>query len=326
MQNDTYLGAVDNQTPEQKQRNYSFSEVCTAPAPVVWLEKDQDKWRKMPVIRDQDGSGTCVCMTYATELSIIFEQKYGVWVDFTSAFPYQQRSQPMISGCNSTDVFSIFPKIGNVFEKDMPSQKMSDAQVMAVKKEKYFDDLAKVFSVKRIALPLDFETVASTIQATSKGVMVWFKFHPEEWTDKPTVGIRPPTSGHSVTAIDFFLIGGKKYLLIVDSWGKNYAIKGYRLISEEYFNARCFLASYLMTFQVQDNNIIPERPHFDGSIVSAQKCFKWEGLFPGNVPEIENWGNITRKACIDFQKRYNIEPAEGNFGPITQKQLKKLYP
>lgn len=34
----------------------------------------------------------------------------------------------------------------------------------------------------------------------------------------------------------------------------------------------------------------------------------------------------TKTACIAFQKRYNIEPAEGNFGPLTKKQLKKLYP
>lgn len=321
-----YLGAIDNQEPVAKQKNYKFNEVVTAVAPVVWLEKTSDQWRKMPVIRDQDGSGQCVCMTLATEMSIIFQEKYGVWVDFSSSFPYQQRTQPMISGCNSTDIYSIFPKIGNVFEKDMPSQNMSDAEAMLVKKEKYFDDYAKVWSIKRIELPIDFETVASTIQATGKGVMVWFKFHPSEWTDKPTIGTKPPISGHSVTAIDYFLQNGKKYLLIVDSWGKNYAIKGYRLISEEYFNARCFLASYLMTFQIQDNSIIPERPKFDGSIVSAQKCFKWEGLFPKNVPEIENWGNITRTACIAFQKRYDIEPAEGNFGPLTKKQLKKLYP
>jgi hypothetical protein len=326
MKEQIYLGAIDNQSVEQKERNYKLEEVVTASTPVIWLEKTQDQWKKLPAIRDQDGSGQCVAMTLATEMSIIFEQKYGTWIDFSSSFPYQQRTQPMVSGCNSTDIFSVFPKIGNVFEKDMPSQKMSDAQAMAVKKEKYFDDLAKTYCVKRIELPLDFEEVASTIQATGKGVMVWFKFHPSEWTDKPTIGTKPWTSGHSVTAIDYFLYNNKKYLLIVDSWGKNYAIQGYRLISEEYFNARCFLASYLMTFKPQDNSTVQERPKFDGSIISAQKCFKWEGLMAGNIPEIKNWGNITRTACIAFQKRYNIEPAEGNFGPLTKKQLTKLYP
>lgn len=319
-----YNGAIDNQTPEQKAKNYSISEVCTGPAPVVWQEKTLEQCVKYP-IRDQNGSGTCVCMTYATELGIIFQQKYGVWIDFTSAFPYQKRSEPTISGCNSIDIYSIFPKIGNLYETFMPSQHLSDAQVMAVKKEPYFDDLAKTYTVKRISMPIDFETVASTIQATGKGVMVWFKFSNSEWTDIPQLSDKPITSGHSVTAVDFLLKDGKKYLVIQDSWGLAYAMKGYRLISEEYFNARCFQVSYLMTFQVQNNETVIERPKFDGSIISAQKCFKWEGLFPGNVMEIENWGNITRTACIAFQKRYGIEPSLGNFGPITKAKLKQLY-
>ena len=267
----------------------------------------------------------CVAQTYATELGIIFKEKYGVWIDFSSAFPYQARQNPNISGCNSTDIYSIFPKIGNVFESFMPSQFMSDEQVMAVKKEPYFNDLAKVYKIARISLPLDFETVASTIQATGKGVMVWFKFHPKEWTNEPFISDKPYTSGHSVTAVDFVLKKGKKYLVIQDSWGLKYADQGLRLISEEYFNARCFLASYLKVFEIQDNNTVPERPKFDGSIISAQRCFKWDGLMAGNIPEIENWGPITRTACIAFQKRYGIEPALGNFGPITKSKLKQIY-
>lgn len=321
MENEIYLGAIDNQDEVAKAKNYKLNEVVTVPTPVIWLEKTQEQWRKIPTVRSQDGSGQCVVMTYATELSILFEKKYGVWVDFSSSFPYQQRTQPMISGCNSTDVYSVFPKLGDVFEKDMPSQNMSDDQAMAVKKEKYFDDMAKLWKVMRIELPLDFETVASTIQSTGRAVMIWVHFHPQEWTDKPTVGTKPPTSGHSITAIDYFLQDGKKYLLILDSWGKNYAIDGYRLISEEYFNARCFLASYLKTFETQNNEALPERPKFDGSIVSFQRCMKFLGYFPANVPEIENFGAISRSACVKYQLARGILPALGNFGPITRGAL-----
>ena len=321
---DNYNGAIDTQTEEQKAKNYQFSEVVTAPAPVVWTEKPQDSWRKF-TIRDQDGSGQCVVMTYATELGIVARQKYHVWLDFSSSFPYQQRKYPTISGCTSEDIYSIFPKIGNVFEKDMPSQFMSDAQAMAVEKAPYFADMAKVFPAKRIQLPIDFETVASTIQETGKGVMVWFHFSREEWTDIPQVLPQPTTSGHSVTAVDFTLKDGKKYLVIQDSWGLAYAMNGLRLISEEYFYKRCFLASYLLNFQMAENTL-PTKPIFDGSIMSAQRCFKWEGLFPLNVSEVENWGNVTRTACIAFQKRYNITPTFGNFGNITKAKLSELYP
>jgi hypothetical protein len=315
----SYNGCLDTQTSEQKLKNYKFSEFVTAPQPVKWEERS---YRTLPVIRDQDGSGQCVCMTYATELGIIFQQKYGVWMDFSSSFPYQARTNPNVSGCNSVDVFDVFPKIGNVFEKDMPSQKMTDTQAMAVKKLAYFDDLAKIYKVKRIGLPLDFETIASTIQATGKGVMVWFKFSTGEWTDIPTLSDKPITSGHSVTAIDFILKNGKKYLVIQDSWGLQYAIKGYRLISEEYFNARCFLAGYLMNFDFTQPDV---RPKFDGSVYSLQDCLKYERLFPSNVPSSGVLGTVTKNALIDFQKRYNIVPAYGNFGTITKSKLFEVY-
>jgi hypothetical protein len=321
---DKYQGVIDNQTEEQKAKNYLQSEVVASIAPVVWLEKTQENWRHFP-IRDQDGSFTCVCQCYATMLGIIFQQKYGVWIDFSASFPYQQRSNKDISGCSSVDIFSNFPKLGNVYESLMTSQFMSEEQIMSAKRENYYADLAKVYQIKRIALPIDFETVASTIQATGKGVDIWVKFSGPEWTDKPQVLDQPTTSGHSICAVDYVLVDGKKYLVIDDSWGLAFAIKGQRLISEEYFNTRCFQASYLMTFQVQNNDTVAFRPVFDGSIVSAQKCFKWEGLFPANVAEVENWGNITRTACIAFQKRFNITPALGNFGPITQAKLKELY-
>ena len=320
---DNYLGAIDTQSEEQKARNYQQSEFVTAPAPVNWTEKPQYDWRKYTV-RDQDGSGTCVTQTYATELGILTAQKYGVFLDFSAAFPYQFRKYPTSSGCTSEDIYSIFPKIGDVFEKDMPSQLLNDEGVMNVPRPNYFVDMARVFPAKRISLPIDFETVASTIQQTGKGVMVWFKFSRGEWTNIPQVLPVPTTSGHSVTAVDWTLKDGKKYLVIQDSWGLAQAMAGHRLISEEYFNTRCFLASYLMNFQLAEAAIT--RPHFNGSIISAQECFKWEGLFPLNVDTVENWGNITRTACIAFQKRYNIQPTLGNFGPLTQQKLYELFP
>jgi len=320
MKEEIYLGAIDTQTEEQKTKNFQLSEVVTSPAPVSWIEKKREDYISYP-IRNQDGSGTCVVQTYATELGILFKNKYGVWMDFSSAFPYQQRKYPEQSGCTSEDIYEIFPKIGNVYEQFMPSQNLDDAGVMAVKRENYFADLAKTYKVMRIALPIDFETVASTLQATGKGVMVWFRFSHPEWTDIPQVLPQPTTSGHSVCAVDWTLKDGKKYLVIQDSWGLEYADKGLRLISEEYFNARCFLASYLKTFEIQDNNTVIERPKFDGSIISFQKCMKWLGYFPENVAEVESFGNISRSACVKYQISRGITPTLGNLGPITRSRL-----
>jgi hypothetical protein len=316
-----YLGCIDSQTKEQKERNYKLDEVCQSPSVVVWKEKSD--WTRYP-IRNQHTSCQCVAMTLATEMGIIFKQRYGEFIDFSSSFPYQQRTDKSLMGCKSVDVYSNFPKLGDVFENIMPSQNMTEQQAMAVPLKEYYKDLAKPFRVGRIELPIDFETVASTTQATGKGVMLWFRFSHAEWTDIPRVLPQPTTSGHSVTAVDFLLKNGKKYLVIQDSWGLAYAMNGYRLISEEYFRARCFLASYLKTFEKLDITQAT-RPKFDGTIISLQKCLKWEGLFPANVQEVENYGNITKQAVIAFQKRYGITPTLGVFGPKTKAKLTGLY-
>ena len=315
-----YQGAIDNQTEEQKAKNYKLAEVCATPAEVVWVEKPIGTYYP---VRNQDGSSTCVCQTYATELGILFKQKYGEFYDFSSSFPYQQRGGEY-GGCTSSDIYSIFPRIGNVYESFMPSQNMNESDVMKVEMKKWYKDLAKVYKVARIELPIDFETVASTIQATGKGVMIWFRFSHAEWTDIPQVLDQPTTSGHSVTTVDYLLKDGKKYLVIQDSWSVGYGIGGYRLISEEYFKARCFLTSYLKTFEILDPATV-EKPVYNGTIISLQKCLKYEGLFPSNISETENYGPITKKAVIEFQLRYNIKPALGVFGPLTSAKILSIY-
>ena len=321
---DIYIGCIDNQTEEQKSKNIKQSEIVAAVAPAFFPEKKPENFIRYP-IRSQGSSGRCVVFTYAKELSIWFQQKYGVWVDFSTCFPYQLRNNPDVSGCSSIDIYSVFPKIGNIFESFMPGDGLGDTESMLVTMPPYAKDLAKMVEVKRIELPLDFDTVASTIQRTGKGVMIWLKFNKEEWRDIPIVSQQPYTSGHSIIAIDAVTYNGVEYLVCDESWGLGYSMNGQRLISREYFNFRCFLASYLVGFQFGLGEE-GDKPRFDGSIVSAQKCFKFLGYFPLNVQEVENWGTVTRQACIKFQKANAIFPQEGNFGPLTKEKLYQLFP
>jgi len=315
-----YNGCRDTQTEEQKSLNYKLAEVCSSPQAVNWIEKSNYKSYQ---IRDQDGSSQCVTMTLATEMGIIALQKYGTFIDFSSCFPYQQRKYPQYGGCTSEDLFEVFPKLGNILEILMPSQKIGESACMKVPKLSYFDDLAKTFKIKRIALPIDFETVASTVQATKKGVSIWVRFDHSEWTDKPQVLVENPEGGHSVTVVDFTLIGGKKYLVIQDSWGLNYAVKGLRFISEEYFKARCYQASYLLSFLMQTEQ--GTRPtYINKSVSSAKDCLKWEGLFPSNVESNEVADNIYKTAIKAFQKRFKLV-SDGIVGPITRQKLSELY-
>jgi hypothetical protein len=125
--------------------------------------------------------------------------------------------------------------------------------------------------------------------------------------------------------VDYVLKDNKKYLVIQDSWGLAYADQGLRLISEEYFYERCYQSSYLMSFKTQDTETVFERPKFDGTIISFQKCMQWLGFFPGNITPIENFGAISRSACIKYQLARGITPALGNLGPITSARLAEEF-
>ena len=312
-----YKGCIDNQNVAEKAKNYKFAEICSSISPVEWLEKTD--WISYTP-RNQNGSLTCVVQTYATEMGIIAKQKYGEWIDFSASFPYQQKESIAYGGCSSTDIYKIFPKLGNIMEVIMPSQNMHEAEVLAVPRKKYYDDLAMPFKIPRIELPVDFESLCSTLQVTGKGIMIWFHIGAGEWGLEPVFLNNGISSNHSVTLVDFGLRNGKKYMRILDS------VDGvYRWISEEYFNARCFLASYLLVFKKLIVTEDTPKPKFDGSIISLQTCLEYEGLFPTNIPKFENYGNITKKAVIDFQKKYNITPAVGFFGPITRAKISSLY-
>ena len=322
MVNKIYNGAIDNQSESQKARNYKFEEVCAGSATPIFEERPYYNILKQ---RFQNGSGSCVTQTMANEVFKILYQKYGNEVEVSAAYPYQKRNNPNMGGCSSIDIYDIFPKLGNVLECLMPSQNMGDTEMMKIPCLNFMVDLAKLYNFKRIALPLDFDTVVATMQQTGKCVMLWFHFTGKEWyREIPIVLNEYPTGGHSVAGFDGIKENGKDYITIAETYKPETADKnGVRKISREYFNARCFLASYLINFKLETATI--ERPHFDYSIISAQKCFKFEGLFPLNVNEVENWGNITRSACKKFQLRYNIFPALGNFGSITKAKLREVY-
>jgi len=317
----------DTRPQDKKDEDYVQSELVAAISPVVWTKKD--KYRTFPK-RMQDGSGSCVMQSLEKERGIIAEQKYGEFIVFSCNDDYQLRDNTAISGSTFEDLIRATNR-GAVLEVLSPSQSMNDLQMMKVKKLSYSDDVSKIFGAKRITMDLDIDTIASTIENTGKGVGLTVRFGKGEWFYTSMVKELLPesewTSGHRVVAIDYTLDDqGRKCLVIDDSACEDG--HQYRTVPESFLLARTYWKpNYILNFKTYaEMGVIPEKPHFDGSIISAQKCFKFENLFPANTGEVESWGPVTRKACIEFQKRYNIVPALGNFGPITKEKLLELYP
>jgi hypothetical protein len=256
--------ALDTRPDEAKEKDMSQVETVSAAAPVQWVEKKPSEWRNFTK-QDQDGSGSCVMQTVRKLAQILLWLKEKTKVEFSAAF-YQLRSNRPDGGMIGVEAFDIWKNEGVPLEALVESDHMNDAQMDAVKIDQYKKDVAKVFRIaNHLGLPNgDFERVASTIQQTGKGIMVWFYFTSEEWKanlDKandfsipeiktPTLTI-PTGSRHSVAAVDFFLYKGKKYILCEDS-----ALFGgvsRRLISEDFFKRRNWFIRYPTTFRFQDS-------------------------------------------------------------------------
>jgi len=323
-------GALIDTRPEaEKAKDYRFSEIVSAVEPVVWTEKSQSEWRKFPIF-NQNGSGSCVAQTLRKQYGVYLWLNTGVWVDLSASHIYQRRVNRPAAGMGGTDAFEIAQK-GTTLEQFAPSENMTDVQMDSVSVVPFMEKIGETFKLGAYVTvsPTDIDTVASIIQRTGKAVMVWFYFTYPEWTDTPTV-LDPAlnlyaqsTLKHSVAAVDFALVNGKKCLIIDDSWGLAYAMNGQRVITEDFFNARNFFAAHFQNFAFEEATVL--RPRYDGSVSSLQDRLKFEGVFPSNVESTGFFGTITTKAVKAFQAKYGIEQV-GFVGPKTSAKLRELYP
>ena len=97
-----------------------------------------------------------------------------------------------------------------------------------------------------------------------------------------------------------------------------------REVTEDFFNKRCILSDVIETFSFEGGE--GDKPKYDGSIISVQRCLKYEGLLAVEVPEIENFGPLTQQAIMKFQVRYGLHPTGvPNIGPMTRAKLQELY-
>jgi hypothetical protein len=332
---------LDTRPPEEQAKDWHQKEMLAAAAPVQWVEKPQASWRQFPIF-NQDGSGSCVMQTQCKELGIMRQLNDGTYVHFSVADGYQRRANKPDSGMGAIDARTIAQQ-GITVEVLAPSQNMSDAQLDAAVIEPYKRQVGAVFAVPNyLALPTtDIDAIASTIQATGKGVMVWFYFLADEWTNRPAV-LHPDldlsatsTLRHSVTAVDFTLQGNEKCLIIEDSWGPGAGIGGQRVITESFFKARNWYAGYLVNFKFQQAPGAKPKHTFNVDLAlndtsdevrALQDCLRFDGEFPANADSTGFYGPITKKAVGDYQLKHGVlsaptEAGYGRCGPKTRATL-----
>lgn len=355
MNNDknAYQGALLDTRPEaEKQKDYKLEELLTSAAPVNWIAKTKDQFRKFPIY-DQDGSGSCVAQTMKKLLLVYVWLKTSAFVLLSASHIYQRRANKPWGGMSGIDVFEIAQK-GVTLEAFAPSERMSDAQMDAVSVNDFESKVGETFRIGNFVQPAtrNIDLIASIIQETGKAVMVWFYFNYSEWTDVPS--IKDPnlqlnasdTCRHSVAAVDFTLHNGKKALVIDDSWGPSAGNgAGQRIITEDFFKVRNFFAGHFMNFKFEGEgeptDVLKPKYTFgrdlefsatfkqDADVVALQDCLKWLGLFPANTDSTGYYGAVTRTAVQTFQIQNGIakkgDSGFGRVGPKTRQKLNELF-
>lgn len=165
---------------------------------------------------------------------------------------------------------------------------------------------------------------------------------------------KPPTNSapsarwyHWVYAGKAKVINGKKYIGILNSWG-NVGDKGWQWLSEDYFKtilsdahgATAIWSAWTHVFNAEvtppsftHNFVVELRYGRSGSeVVALQKALQSMGIFPETVPCTGYYGDITRKAVLDFQVKFTVAPMlellalNGKVvGVKTRAQLNKLF-
>lgn len=338
--------AIDTRPVEKQQKDIYQGELVASVAPVNWVEKKPgtSDWRSFED-QDQDGSGSCVAQTVKKLAQILLWLKEKVLVSFSATSIYIERSNKPDGGMIGVEAFDIWKNKGITLEALVPSQKMSDAQMDAAKIEEYEKRIGEVFKIDgHVGIANgDFEAIASTIQQTGKGIMVWFYFTSAEWSPEypvvktPTLTI-PTGSRHSVAAVDFGLIKGKKYLKIEDS--AKFGGRTVRYVSEEWFKARNWFNRYPMNFKFQTGAVdpvtpTPGKPSYtftkplvfipldskgnisnealhkaqEADVRKLQDILRYDGVFPANVSSTGYYGATTARAVYDYQKKYAVASA-----------------
>jgi peptidoglycan hydrolase-like protein with peptidoglycan-binding domain len=318
-----FLGILDKTIPITNV--IEFNEVVAKANQVTWVEKTPDKWRAF-LPQYQYMSSSCVAFTIAKIAQVLYYLDNGRKIKFSPGWIYKQRT-PKVLGMGIDNAINIAGG-GLPTEELYPSEGLNEVDINYLPDLPYADGVAKQFaiSVNWVNLPLDFYTVASTIQTTDKAIMLWFEFGGNnEWFNNPVPSIKGSSVPyrHSVCAVDIVKYGGEEYVVIEDSAQINGTFGHRRLISRDFFENRCLLARYPLNFKYDAPS--SSKPHYTGTITSLQDCLKYAQVFPSNVPSTGNIGGITIQAIKDFQRANNIQQT-GTVGPITTAKLVELFP
>lgn len=298
-----------------------FDEAVAGASKAQFASKTLATMKKYPY-QYQDGSSACVAFTVSKITTILYHNLSGLVTKFSPAFYYTRRFNKPAEGMAFANAVTLATEGALPYDL-LPCEGMNEKEINNLTVKNYHLASADSFSlpIQWVELPIDFDTVASTIEKTGKGVMLWFQFSSGEFfgIDKPVVLNNKNTWRHSVTAIDAFSFGGDKYILIEDSADKEIYYR--KWITEKFFKDKCVLARYPLNFKFVLGDT---KPTYTGSTASLQDCMRWLGYFPTNVKSTGYYGKITRDAISIFQRENQLK-VTGLLNEETNRKLVTMF-
>lgn len=333
-----YNGAFDDRTEEEKSKDHKLDEVF-AFGSVVFQERAPVSY----IVRNQDGSGSCVAQTDAKMLEVWDYKHDGVLTVYSATPTYQNRTTRPAPGMNFVDGLGYSKEKGTYLEADVPSQNMSDKQMDEYVVKAPVQGLRPTNYV--VVADRTFHNVASVVQVYG-AVMLWFKCSYEEWSQDVPTGLSDSEAvRHSVTAVDIIKFNGVEHIVIEDSWGtwlkkSDLPLKeGQRAITKEFFDKHCYFAGAYTYFEYEGGNkpkhVFNKYINYgetSAEVKSLQEVLKYEKFFPSNQECTGFFGGITAKALIKWQVSHGITDFQNEkdmrkvrVGKKTLDKLNELY-
>lgn len=342
---ENYNGAEDLRSDEEKALDYNQKEFVASANPVMWVEKKLEDWRSFPVM-NQFYTYKCVAFTTAKLALINFWLKTKEFLMFSPNSIYDYRINKPQGGMIGDDAFGIWKDKGISLYSVAKSDQVQETEPTEL--SRFAVEVAKGFKLgSYITIDNgDFDRVASTIETTGKGIMLWFYFTSREWSlavprviDNLANPYVAGASRHSVAGVDngkpkgfigeLAIVNGVQVIKIEDS--AHFGGINVRYITREFFNARNFLAKYPMNFNYEEQETIPSYVFTEvmkmGSkspeVKKLQEKLQALGFYPTNIGTDEIFGSITKKAVMAFQTSRQLV-SDGIVGKNTLAELNKL--
>lgn len=324
-------------------RDFQFSEVGFGTPPFDW-NKGYDVEKELTIVlpvKDQGNSFSCGGQAWATYAGAL-EAFFSKTLEERSAKFFYAQTYQQGGGSNGRDNANVFINSGAARETVLTSyengnppseafitrgQDITDTSRNDATSDRGFSYAQTGTSMDTIAQALrDNHGVVLGIDGQNNGT--WVSAFPKapthtEWR-------------HWVYAGKAKIIDDKKYVGVLNSWGKTIGEQGWQWIAEDFFNKGHVWSGWTHVLANPPpsgfhHNFVTDL-HFNesgGDTAALQTALQIDGEFAKNVNTTGFYGDVTRRAVLDFRTKYRIDsisdPLGKSVGPLTRQKLNFLF-